>query len=149
MRQVVEYLFRSARKQGLVAEECFNGDKVTVQLASLFMAGATVSIDSGGKRMQVRWGMAGDKKDGMGGDSIFPQEIANIVKYTLVFTNGESHTSEEEPWFIDEERKDIFFGYVLQMCHVIKWYGQYVERHNNVEENKRRIAISNEESIRN
>ena len=50
-------------------------------------------------------------------------------------------TREDEPWYIDEERKDIFFGYVLQMCHVIRWYGKYVEKNNDPIENSKNIKL--------
>ena len=141
LRKVVEYIFRSARKQGLLAEECFDDDEIKLQLASLFMAGANVSYDIKDKNKQVRWGIVGNSKNGMGGDYIFPKEIADIVKNTLEFTSEDSHTSEDEPWYIDEERKDIFFGYVLQMCHVIRWYGKYVEKNNDPIENSKNIKL--------
>lgn len=138
LRKVVEYLFRSAHNLNLLPDECFSGDdlQLKLQLASLFMAGSDVSYDNTDKSKGIRWGVKRSEKDK---DSIFDSEIADIVKKTLYFANSDSHTSEEEPWFIEEERKDIFFGFVLQMCHVIKWYGKFAEEHSDPIENAKNI----------
>lgn len=151
LRQVLEYLFWSALKHGLLPEECIGEDKegkrrIVVQLASLFMAGKNVVFSKNGNdsskvNVTIRWGKAPSKKDGDDGDAIFPTEIKEIVNNIRIFTNEESHASEDEPWFIDEERKDIFFGYVLQMCHVIRWYGKYIEKHGDYDENIKMINL--------
>ncbi len=142
LRKVLEYLFRSAKGHGLLPPECFEGDKVAVQLASLFMAGYNVRYEEDGIKKLVRWGnLSSDPKESKKGkgDAIFCSEIATIVNNIREFTNEDSHTSEDESWYIEEERKDIFFGYALQMCHVIKWYGKYVTENHNVEENRKNI----------
>ena len=141
LRKVLEYLFRSARDHGLLAYECFEGDKVAVQLASLFMAGYNVRYEEDGIKRQIRWGNPPSDSKSKIGDAIFSPEVTSIVNNIREFTNEDSHTSEDEPWYIDEERKDIFFGYVLQMCHVIRWYGIYVADNSNVEENKKKHRI--------
>ena len=149
LRKVIEYLFWAARKQGLLPDQCFDGNEIKLQLASLFMAGASVSYDRNDKSKRIRWGNAGTSSDdGKGGDRIFDKEIESIVKNTLEYTNRDSHTSENAPWYIDEEGKDLFFGNVLQMCHVIKWFGNYVAGNPDVEENKKKhrlITINPEE----
>ena len=30
---------------------------------------------------------------------------------------------------INENEKELFFGYVLQLCHVIKFFGHFAEAH--------------------
>lgn len=150
LRHVLEYLFWSALKHGLLPEECIEEDKgkrrIVVQLASLFMAGKNVIFskkenDSSKVNVTIRWGKAPLKQGGDYGDAIFPSEIADIVNNIRKFTNEDSHPSEDEPWYIDEERKDIFFGYVLQMCHVIRWYGKYIEKHGDYDENIKMINL--------
>lgn len=151
LRQVLEYLFWSALKHGLLPEECIeeeNGKRrIVVQLASLFMAGKNVKIrkkmeDASSKvDVTIRWGKAPSKQVGDDGDAIFPSDIADIVNNIRKFTNEDSHTSEDEPWYIDEEHKDIFLGYVLQMCHVIRWYGKYIEEHGDYDENIKMIHL--------
>jgi hypothetical protein len=145
LRKVLEYFFWSALKFGLLPEECIEEERgkkrIAVQLASLFMAGASVKYKKDGKEGYVRWGKAPSGKNTNDGDAIFPAEIATIVNNIRMFTNEDSHTSENEPWYIDEERKDIFFGYVLQMCHVIRWYGKYIETHGDYNENIKMINL--------
>ena len=150
LRQILEYLFWSALEHGLLPEECIEEEKgkrrIVVQLASLFMAGGNVKFrkredDSSKVNVTIRWGKAPSKQGGDDGCAIFPSEIAEIVNNIRKFTNEDSHTSEDEPWFIDEERKDIFFGYVLQMCHVIRWYGKYIKKHSDYDENINMINL--------
>ena len=145
LRKVLEHLFWTALKYGLLPEECTEEEKgkkrIAVQLASLFMAGANVKYKKDGKDGSIRWGNAPTGKNTNDGDSIFTQEIATVVNNIRMFTNEDSHTREDEPWYIDEERKDIFFGYVLQMCHVIRWFGKYVESHSDRTENLKKIII--------
>lgn len=38
--------------------------------------------------------------------------------------------------FIDENNKEFFFSHVMQLCHLIKWYGKYVEEHPDIQKNK-------------
>ena len=50
---------------------------------------------------------------------------------------------DKDNWkkIIEEEKKEIFFGYVLQLCHVIKWLGEYINSNPNIELNKTKIKI--------
>ena len=59
-----------------------------------------------------------------------------IVKNTINYSSSDSHTDENEPYFIDENNKEFFFSHVMQLCHLIKWYGKYVEEHPDVLKNK-------------
>lgn len=135
LRKVLECLFWSAHKNGLLPDEVI--DKKTnciiAQLASLFMAGTTLDLTKIGGIGTVRWGNQGD--------SIFTDEIKRIVNDIREFTNADSHTSDEDKknWSIDEDCKDIFFSYVLKMCHVIRWYGKFVEKNFDVAVNKSTI----------
>lgn len=141
LRKVLEYLFRSSRNNGLLPDVFFEGDREAVQLASLFMSGKNVKYDDNGTSRTIRWGKAPSGPKTKDGDSIFDSEISNCVNNIRIFSNTDSHTSENEPWYIDEERKDIFFGYVLQMCHVIRWFGKYIETHNDKYENLKKINL--------
>lgn len=147
IRKVVEYVFRAARKYGLLAEECFDKkDHIVLLDASRYMAGLNINYYEGREvKGQIRWGNPGSAKDGAGGDSIFPSDIAMIVKNALNYSSADSHTEEETPYFIEEENKELFFSYVLQICHLIKWFGKYVEEHPDIEKNKemKRVITAN------
>ena len=106
------------------------------------MGGLTTKVYEGRvHKHNIRWGKAGEGKDGAGGDCIFTAEIAMFVKNILNFSSSDSHTEEDEPYVIDETKKEIFFGYVLQLCHVIKWFGEYVKQNPNIEANKSKFNI--------
>lgn len=69
-----------------------------------------------------------------------------ITLNILNFASVNSHTSESNEYtiddkdlIIDEKEKELFFSYVLQLCHVIKFFGHYAENHCNKEENQRMI----------
>lgn len=138
LRKVVEFVFRAARKQGLLAEECFDkNDRIVLLDASRYMGGLNINYYEGRNvKGQIRWGKAGTGKDGAGGDSIFTQDIAMIVKNTINYSSSDSHTDEDEPYFIDEDNKEYFFAFVMQICHLIKWFGKYVSDHSDIEQNK-------------
>ena len=143
LRKVLEYVFRAARKKGLLAEECFNSrDHIILQDASRYMSGLTINCYEGKKtKYTTRYGNPGNGKDGAGGDTIFPDDIAMISKNTLNYTSSDSHTEENEPFFIDEANKELFFSYVMQVSHLIKWFGKYVELHPDINANKRMKQI--------
>ena len=143
LRKVLEYVFRAARKKGLLAEECFDSrDHIVLQDASRYMGGLTVNCYESKKiKYTTRYGNAGTGKEGAGGDTIFPDDIAMISKNTLNYTSSDSHTEEDEPFFIDEANKELFFSFVMQVCHLIKWFGKYVELHPDVNANKQMQQI--------
>lgn len=138
LRKVVEYVFRAARKQGLLTTRVFdNLDHIILLDASRYLAGLNINIYEGKTtKGQARWGNPGPGKDGANGDSVFPSDIAMIVKNTINYSSSDSHTEEDEPFFIDESNKEVFFGYVMQLCHFIKWFGKYVEINSDVAKNK-------------
>ena len=68
--------------------------------ASRYLAGLTIDCYQGRKvSHQARWGKAGEGKDGAGGDSVFPSDIAMLVKNILNYASSDSHTYEELPSF--------------------------------------------------
>ena len=141
IRNVIEYVFRAAHKQGILADECFDREEIKLQLASLYLAGANVSYDRTDKTKQVRWGDEGD--------FVLPEDEARLMQNLLCYSNVDSHTKEKKPYFIDEQKKELFFGYVMQLCHIIKWFGNYASEHANIEENRkmqRTVDVVSEDS---
>lgn len=135
LRKVIEYLFRSANKFGLLPDGFFDANGHIVLLdASRFMAGLETNIYDGRTiKNKIRFGEPDD--------CIFNQEIAMFVKNILNYSSSDSHTNEDDPYIIEEDKKEIFFGYVLQLCHVIKWLGEYINSNPNIEDNKAKIKI--------
>lgn len=144
LRKVLEYVFRSANKYGLLPDDLFDSEKrINLSDASKYMAGLDANAyDGKSLKYKIRFGKPGTGKDGSGGDCIFNQEIAMFVKNILNYSSSDSHTNEDDPYIIEENKKEIFFGYVLQLCHVVKWVGEYIESHPNIEINKSKIRTT-------
>ena len=149
LRKVVEYIFRSAHKVGLLPIECFEqNNQVNLLESSRYMSGLNT------KYSNLRYGNAGPGKEGRGGDSIFPEHLGNILRAIIEFGSVDSHTNEVNPYTIDdkdlilsEDEKELFYGYVFQLCHLIKFFGHFVNTHSNVEANKamkKVLQIANE-----
>ncbi len=135
LRKVLEYIFRGANRYGLLPDDCFdtNGNIVLLD-ASRYMAGLEINVYDGRTvKHKVRYGESGE--------SIFNPEITMFVRNILNFSNSDSHTNEDDPYVIEENKKEIFFGYVLQLCHVIKWLGKYIEDNPDKEVNKSKTKI--------
>jgi hypothetical protein len=133
LRKVLEYVFRSARKQGVLSPYCFDkDDHVNLTYSSLYLKGDAVKLNrkEPDSEITIRW------SDGT--DCVFPENVANIVRGILVYANVDSHTYEidDMPYIVDENSKDLFFGYVLQLCYVIKCYGEFVRRHPDIKKNQ-------------
>ena len=148
LRKVVEYVFRAARKIGVLTDECFDErDHIRLLDACRYLSGLTINCYNGKemKKYKARWGNAGTEKDGSDGNTVFPSDIAMIVKNLLNYSSSDSHTYEELPYFVDEHNKELFFSYVFQLCHIIKWFGKFAEEHPDIEENKKFQKIVRED----
>ncbi len=134
LRKVLEYVFKAANKYGLIPDVLVK-PHVNLTFCSKFMAGENVTLDE--KGYGLRWGKYRKKEDNKESDSIFPKDIATCVRNSLYYTQSGSHTEniEIEPLLVEEERKELFFGHVMHICYVIRWFGKYVEKHNNKDEN--------------
>lgn len=128
LRKIMEYLFHSANKIGLLPDEFFKKDRPILQEASRYMAGENP------KHVPMRYG----EED----EHVFPPIIASSVKNILDVTNTGSH--------IEVNQANLLFGYALQLCEVIIWYGKYAETHSDKEANLakcKRIELQNADDI--
>lgn len=126
LRHVVEYIFRTANEYGLLPDDCFDDDDHVVLLdSSRFLAGMTIRCFDRKKKTTVNY----FKRMKPGTFPVFSDVDAEVVRDILNFSNTGSHTSKNDPYVIEEDKKEIFFGYVLLLCHVIKTFGKYLELH--------------------
>ncbi|MBO4571776.1 MAG: hypothetical protein IKX45_05550 [Bacteroidales bacterium] len=138
IRKVVEYMFKAAYKYGLLTD-AFLDDKGFIILwhSMEYLCG----MES--KKIPYRFGKRGVKPDYSDNESVLPSTCYNTFKGLLNYVNVDSHTLGEEddsPYKIDAESKDLFFAYVIFLCHVITCFGKYVERHPSIEENKAKLT---------
>lgn len=122
LRQVLEYLFRSANTRGLLPDDFFKDKKPILWDSMQYMCGKDPS------NIKFRFGNPGE--------SIFPEKQNYLLLNILNFVNGDSHTGEKDTYVIDTESKDMFFGFVFHLMNIIKFFGLYAEQHPDVERNK-------------
>lgn len=138
IRKVVEYLFKAAYKYGLLSDAFFD-DRGNLRIwdSMQYLCGMDASS------VGFRFGNKGVKKDYSDYESVLPTTCYNSFKGLLNYVNVDSHTLGEEdnsPYKIDAESKDLFFAYVMFLCHIIICFGEYIEQHPNVEENKAKMT---------
>lgn len=140
LRQVLEYIFRTANEYGLLPDDCINDEgHVVLQDSSRFLAGNTIRCYDRKKRSSVIY----FKRFRPEATPVFAEMDAVAVRDILNFSNSGSHTSTNDRFVIDEDKKEIFFGFVLLLCHVIKAFGKFLELHPNKETNVATIELIN------
>ena len=77
LRQVLEYIFRSCNKVGLIPDKCMQGTNVNLNQCSLYLAGK--NADKAG----VRYGEPGER--------VIPDYIESFIRSILDFGNTHSH----------------------------------------------------------
>ena len=134
IRHVVEYIFRTANRVGILPDDLFNDKNQMVILdSSRYLAGMLIGCYDEKNRKLVKYysRLRPDCKP------VFSDGVDDIVRDLINFSNAGSHTQNESPYKIEEDKKEIFFGKVLMLCHVIKSFGRYLESHKDTEENRR------------
>ena len=135
LRQMVEYLFRAANKIGLLPDYFIEGGKVNLQGSSLYLAGEAFTPSKDSTILSIRYGEKGE--------SVFHKNIASIVKNVLSVTSQHSHTTEIDKedekellaYYSETYSPNLLFGYALQLCEVIIWFGNYAESHSDKKAN--------------
>ena len=143
LRQMVEYLFRAANKLGLLPDIFFDkrtGKILNVHQASLYLAGKSEESSP------ARYGNEGEY--------VFPSGISNTVKNILNITNSHSHTTEIDKkneaellaYYSETHSPNLLFGYALQLCEVIIWFGNYAKSHSDKDVNLEKCKVLKKET---
>lgn len=129
LRQLVEHIFRSFNRIGLIPDKFVVNGKINLNQCSLYISGKN-PIHIG-----LRYGNEGDR--------IVPIYIENIIRLVLDIGNAHSHTADLE--IMDDNQLNDFFHQVnssylipsltMQMCEVIIWCSDYAKRHPDKEKN--------------
>lgn len=146
LRQMVEYLFRAANKIGLLPDYFIEKGRVNLQGSSLYLAGEAFTPSNDSTILSIRYGEKGE--------SVFHKNIASIVKNILSVTSHHSHTieidkeDEEEllAYYLEIRSPNLLFGYALQLCEVIIWFGNYAKKHNDREANLAKCKVVKKET---
>ena len=138
IRKVVEYVFKAGLKNGLLTNVFLDRKGFVIIWDSMqYLCGMEPT------NIPFRFGKRGTKKDYSDNESVLPTTCYNTFKGLLNYVNVDSHTLGEEddsPYKIDAESKDLFFSYVLFLCHIITCFGKYVEQHPDIEENRKKCV---------
>lgn len=128
IRIILEGMFRSANKYGLLHDKCIDKGKVNLTESSLFLAGKDL------KYSNVRCTTAH-----------FPKIIADSIQTIIHTTGAASHTTDPEikkNMNIAEYRKLINTPYLLysltfQLMDILIWYVKYVEKNPDISSNQK------------
>lgn len=131
LRQLLEYLFRTCNRVGLIPDQCIVGTNINLNQCSLYLAGKNAT------KSGVRYGNPGER--------IIPDYIESFIRSTLDFGNTHSHTveltnddqSKIDAIFSQKKSRYTIFGLTMQICEVITWLADYISAHNDREENLR------------
>lgn len=146
LRQMVEYLFRAANKIGLLPDYFIEGGKVNLQGSSLYLDDKPFTPSKDSTILSIRYGEEGER--------VFHKNIAGIVKNVLSVTSHHSHTieidkedeEELEAYYFETRSPNLLFGYALQLCEVIIWFGNYAKKHNDREANLAKCKVVKKET---
>lgn len=138
LRKVLESLFHSAHRLGLLPDACCNArGHLNLLDASRYLSGMNTKFRGQGEETYLRYGQAGQEKYGKGGDTIFPETTAQFVQNILNYTNAQSLIDQEdEPYRVAEDEREAFLSNVLALAHVIRVFGQFIEQHHDKEQNQ-------------
>lgn len=128
IRIILEGMFRSTNKFGLLHDSCIQGGKVNLSESSLFLAGKDL------KHNDAKCSVAH-----------FPKIIADAVQSIIYTTGAASHTTDPDlrnNIGIDEYRKTINTPYLLysltfQLMDILIWFAKYVDKNQDVTANKK------------
>ena len=146
LRQMVEYLFRAANKIGLLPDYFIEGGKVNLQGSSLYLDDKPFTPSKDSTILSIRYGEEGER--------VFHKNIASIVKNVLSVTSHHSHTIEIDKedekellaYYLETRSPNLLFGYALQLCEVIIWFGNYAKSHNDREANLAKCKVVKKET---
>jgi hypothetical protein len=131
LRNVIEYLFRSCNKLGMLHDDCIPSNKVNSTWSSLFLSGQTVNIPSNSMAISCS-------------KAHFPPLVIKMIRFVLDICNNASHTEGDA-----EGKTDLSISthqtitqssYLLQSCcyqvmDVILWFNQYAVNNANYNNN--------------
>lgn len=128
VRVILEWMFRAARKKGLLHDKCFDSqDHINLTDASLFMSGKPTAYS--GVKCKV---------------AHFPSLVSQNVKNILFVTGGASHTTEVEDkdilnltaYWKEIDTPYLLFSIAFMLCDILIWFDKYSTEHPDVEANK-------------
>lgn len=145
LRQFVEKLFKTCYNQGLLPDECFNGESVNLWESYNYLSGNNLN------HFNIRFGEKGE--------SVLPDIYSKIICQILFVSNEFSHSmkseyvelSDEETTYVRRFFEELgtsyfLFGYALQLCDIVIWLDKYFSEHD-FKTNRSKIRRFKKENI--
>lgn len=124
LMQILEIVLRSMIEKGLLPDECMNDKGPIVKKCCELLLGETVEFQE--KSVVIKM----DHKYPLG-------QVPELMKLSKDYRNTGSHPTEDKSIFIiTNDKRESFFGYLMQLCHIIIEIGSFIEKHPDIESNK-------------
>ena len=130
VRQIVEYIFRSMMQKGLLPPQC----KINLTSSNRILSGQNIMEGKGNDAVVI---VEVEK-------AVLPKIIQDNIIHMIHTAGSDVHTEEgadTNSKHITEYLKDVgntsylLKSYALQLCDVILWYKNYIDKHNDEEIN--------------
>lgn len=145
LRHMIEYLFRAANVFGLIPDYFIEDGRVNLTGCSLYLSGKEFNPSKKSDIQSIYY---------EGGERVFDENIEKVVKNILDITHHHSHTTninkedekELSAYYSETHSPYLLFGFTIQLCEVIIWFGNYVKSHNNREANLAKCKVVKKET---
>lgn len=138
LRKVLEYIFRGAIKAGILPKECLNEhDNLNLNDCCLFFSGKEMTCENG--KLAINLIMPRNK--------ILSDDDSSLIKNIKNYSSSDSHTNKDDNYVIGEDKKELFFGYLMQLCYIVKVVGSKIEENPNSKINKSNIIKTPKTSV--
>lgn len=120
IRKLVEVFFRMCVSKKLMPTDFITNDNVNVNQCYNYLSGNVAKI------LHLVYG---DK-----GESILPERLSKMLEMTLLLTNRESHTGDDQPFF----EENLFYVHALSSCAstiltLYVWLQLFTEKNSDVD----------------
>jgi hypothetical protein len=140
LRHMIEYLFRAANVFGLIPDYFIEDGRVNLTGCSLYLSGKEFNPSKKSDIQSIYY---------EGGERVFDENIEKIVKNILDITHHHSHTTninkedekELSAYYSETRSPYLLFGFTIQLCEVIIWFGNYVKTHGDRESNLAKCVV--------
>ena len=122
LRKILESFYKKANKCQIIPDECVDliEGNVNINQCVQYLSGRNADV------VGIRYGSKNDK--------IVPRHIKDLMFSVQSLTSYLSHEYVNNN--VATKPKDILFSLALQICEIIIWLNNYIESHQNIEENR-------------
>lgn len=123
LRKILESFYKKANEWQIIPDECVDliEGNVNINQCVQYLSGRNADV------VGIRYGSNNEK--------IVPRHIKDLMFSVQSLTNYLSHEYVNNN--VATKPKDILFSLALQICEIILWLNNYINLHQNIEENRK------------